>query len=157
MRLRLREDFLRLHRELRKTVLLVTHDIDEAILMGDRVAVMRAGSLVQYATPLELLTAPGDDGVANLLGAERGLRALGLIRAGDLALEPIGATPPGSTVAAGASAREALAALLADESQSATVRGGDGELLGLVTPAVIGRVLRTNSETTLAHIAEGTR
>jgi osmoprotectant transport system ATP-binding protein len=122
--------------------------------MGDHVAVMRSGSLVQYATPLELLMSPCDEGVAQLIGSERGLRALALVRTGDLPLEPLVGSPR-TIVAADATARETLATLLADEAQEAIVRGGDGEVLGLVTPAVIGRVLRSNSEQTLAHLAEG--
>ena len=56
---RLQNDFLRLHAEVRKTVIFVTHDIDEAIKMGDRIAILRDGELVQYGTPDEILADPG--------------------------------------------------------------------------------------------------
>jgi len=84
---RLQNEFLRLQAELRKTVLFVTHDIDEAIKMGDRVAVLRQGGvLAQYATPAELLMAPGDDFVEDFVGADRALKRLALMRVGDVDL-----------------------------------------------------------------------
>jgi len=86
VRERLQDEFLRIHHELGTTVLFVTHDIDEAIKMGDRVAVMRAGRLVQYAAPSELLTRPSDDFVARFVGADRGLKRLSLTTVGDVAL-----------------------------------------------------------------------
>jgi osmoprotectant transport system ATP-binding protein len=86
VRERLQDEFLRIHRELGMTVLFVTHDIDEAIKMGDRVAVMREGRLVQYASPEELLTRPADDFVARFVGADRGLKRLALTTVGDVAL-----------------------------------------------------------------------
>ena len=65
---RLQNDFLRLHRAVPKTVVFVSHDIDEAVKMADRIAVMRSGHLVQYATPAELLAQPADDFVADFVG-----------------------------------------------------------------------------------------
>ena len=66
---RLQNEFLRLHREIRKTVIFVTHDIDEAIKMGDRIAILREGGvLAQYATPDEILASPADEFVASLRG-----------------------------------------------------------------------------------------
>ena len=77
VRHRLQDEFLRLQRELGKTVVLVTHDIDEAVRMGDRVAVFAVGGrLAQYATPMELLARPADDFVADFVGSTRGLRRL---------------------------------------------------------------------------------
>ena len=77
VRVRLQDEFLRLQRELGKTVVLVTHDIDEAVRMGDRVAVFATGGrLAQYGTPAELLGHPADDFVADFVGATSGLRRL---------------------------------------------------------------------------------
>ncbi|HET7508454.1 MAG TPA: ATP-binding cassette domain-containing protein, partial [Solirubrobacterales bacterium] len=74
---RLQNEFLRLQAEIRKTVLFVTHDIDEAIKMGDRIAVMREGGRVeQYATPAELLMAPANEFVEDFVGADRALKRL---------------------------------------------------------------------------------
>ncbi|HET7591210.1 MAG TPA: ATP-binding cassette domain-containing protein [Solirubrobacterales bacterium] len=84
---RLQNEFLRLQAELRKTVLFVTHDIDEAIKMGDRIAVMREGGRVeQYATPAELLMAPANGFVEDFVGADRALKRLALMRVGDINL-----------------------------------------------------------------------
>ncbi len=84
VRERLQDEFLRIQERLGMTVLFVTHDIDEAIKMGDRVAVLRGGHLVQYAPPADLLEHPADDFVARFVGADRGLKRLSLIPVGDL-------------------------------------------------------------------------
>jgi osmoprotectant transport system ATP-binding protein len=84
---RLQNEFLRLQGEIQKTVLFVTHDIDEAIKMGDRVAVLKQGGrLAQYATPAELLMAPADDFVEDFVGADRALKRLALMRVRDIDL-----------------------------------------------------------------------
>ena len=77
---RLQNDFLRLHRAVPKTVVFVSHDIDEAVKMGDKVAVMREGRLLQFAPPAELLANPVDDFVADFVGADRALKSLSLTR-----------------------------------------------------------------------------
>ena len=84
---RLQNEFLRLQGEIRKTVLFVTHDIDEAIKMGDRVAILKQGGhLAQYATPAELLMAPADEFVEDFVGADRALKRLALMRVSDIDL-----------------------------------------------------------------------
>ena len=84
---RLQNEFLRLQSELRKTVLFVTHDVDEAIKMGDRVAVLKkGGQLAQFATPTELLMEPADDFVEDFVGADRALKRLALMRVRDVNL-----------------------------------------------------------------------
>jgi osmoprotectant transport system ATP-binding protein len=84
---RLQNEFLRLQRELRKTILFVTHDIDEAIKMGDRIAVLKeGGKLAQYATPSELLMSPADEFVEDFVGADRALKRLALLRVSDIDL-----------------------------------------------------------------------
>ena len=84
---RLQNEFLRLQAEIRKTVLFVTHDIDEAIKMGDRIAIMRKGGhLAQFATPAELLMAPADEFVEDFVGADRALKRLALMRVSDIDL-----------------------------------------------------------------------
>jgi osmoprotectant transport system ATP-binding protein len=84
---RLQNEFLRLQAEIRKTVLFVTHDIDEAIKIGDRIAVMREGGRVQqYATPAELLMAPANEFVEDFVGADRALKRLALMRVSDIDL-----------------------------------------------------------------------
>jgi osmoprotectant transport system ATP-binding protein len=84
---RLQNEFLRLQAEIRKTVLFVTHDIDEAIKMGDRIAIMREGGRVeQYATPAEVLMAPANEFVEDFVGADRALKRLALMRVRDISL-----------------------------------------------------------------------
>lgn len=84
-RSRIQDEFLRLQEEIRKTVIFVTHDIDEAIKMGDRIALLREGGvLAQYSSADELLGDPADDYVARFVGADRGLKRLSLRRVSEL-------------------------------------------------------------------------
>src|SRR6185312_10624140 len=85
---RLQNDFLRLHKQVRKTIIFVTHDIDEAIKMGDKIAIMRAGKLVQLATADDLLASPADEFVASFVGEDRGLKRLRVRTLRDLELDP---------------------------------------------------------------------
>jgi osmoprotectant transport system ATP-binding protein len=87
VRERLQNEFLRLQEQLAKTILFVTHDIDEAIKLCDLVAVFRDGGVVeQFATPAEILAAPASEFVARFVGADRGLKRLSLTRINDVEL-----------------------------------------------------------------------
>jgi osmoprotectant transport system ATP-binding protein len=102
VREQLQNEFLRLQAELHKTIVFVTHDIDEAIKLGDKVAVMRVGGhLAQLAPPAELLSRPADSFVAGFVGRDRGYRALGFAEAGELPLESETPVRLGETVRAG--------------------------------------------------------
>jgi len=79
-RARLQNEFLRIQERISKTIVFVTHDIDEAIKMGDTIAVMRDGKLIQHATPSDLLSAPADEFVSSLVGRNRSIKRLHLIR-----------------------------------------------------------------------------
>jgi len=122
---RLQNEFLRLQAEIRKTVLFVTHDIDEAIKMGDRIAILREGGHVaQYATPAEILMDPADEFVEDFVGADRALKRLALMRVGDINLweAPLArAGEPSAAVRARVESAEIPYALLVD---------GDGRPLG---------------------------
>jgi osmoprotectant transport system ATP-binding protein len=145
VRERLQNQFLELHRALAITVIFVTHDIDEAIKLGDRVAIMRAGKLVQYSPPGELLAHPANDFVAQFVGSDRGLKRLALLTVGGVELDPPGdpARLDGAPVLAPAqSLRDALAAMLASEAQVGLVKDGDRPV-GVLTLATIGKMLRT--------------
>jgi osmoprotectant transport system ATP-binding protein len=84
---RLQNEFLRLQANIKKTILFVTHDIDEAIKMGDRIAIMKQhGRVEQYATPAEILMAPANEFVEDFVGADRALKRLSLMRVGDINL-----------------------------------------------------------------------
>jgi osmoprotectant transport system ATP-binding protein len=100
VRAQLQDEFLRLQGELGKTIIFVTHDIDEAIKLGDRVAVLREGGrLAQYAPPQQLLADPADDFVASFVGRDRGFRSLSFLPAADQPLRPVGSVLVGATAA----------------------------------------------------------
>jgi osmoprotectant transport system ATP-binding protein len=97
---RLQNEFLRLQAEIRKTIVFVTHDIDEAIKMGDRIAILKEGGhLAQYAPPAELLMAPADEFVEQFVGADRALKRLALQRVRDVDLIKVAQIRAGEPVA----------------------------------------------------------
>jgi osmoprotectant transport system ATP-binding protein len=135
-RARLQDEFLRLHRELRKTVIFVTHDIDEAIKMGNRIAILREGGvLAQYATPDQLLAQPADEYVARFLGADRGLKRLALSTLADLKLGPLpdGSRANGLSAAASTNLRDALALMLTHGGRAVMAVDGEGQPLGVAS------------------------
>ncbi|MGH2946341.1 MAG: ABC transporter ATP-binding protein [Solirubrobacteraceae bacterium] len=122
---RLQNEFLRLQAELRKTVVFVTHDIDEAIKMGDRIAILQEGGiLAQYASPAELLTYPANPFVEDFVGADRALKRLSLQRVRDVDLwkAPL--------VRAGEPASQARAKLAQSEVPYPLLVDGDGRPVG---------------------------
>jgi osmoprotectant transport system ATP-binding protein len=127
---RLQNEFLRLQAEVRKTILFVTHDIDEAIKMGDRVAILREGGrLAQYATPAELLMAPADGFVEDFVGADRALKRLALLRVGDIDLWQAPLAFPGQATS------EVRAKLDGAEVPHALVVDGERRPLGWLSDA----------------------
>jgi osmoprotectant transport system ATP-binding protein len=130
---RLQDEFLRLQHDLRKTVVFVTHDVDEAIKVGDRIAILREGGrLAQYDTPERILEHPADDFVAEFVGRDRALKALALRTLGELPLRPVdGDGLP--RVSADTSIRDALSLLLAEQRDALVVMGPDGSPLGVAT------------------------
>ncbi|HEX6353612.1 ABC transporter ATP-binding protein [Actinophytocola sp.] len=113
----LQQQLLRLHSELNKTIVFVTHDIDEAIKLGDKVAVMRVGGrLAQYATPSELLAKPADDFVSTFVGRDRGYRALGFLAADGVPVGPV-ATAKVGTNAADAAPTDGWVVVVDDENR----------------------------------------
>ncbi len=122
---RLQNEFLRLQAEIGKTVLFVTHDIDEAIKMGDRIAIMREGGKVaQFATPAELLMDPADEFVEDFVGADRALKRLALMRVADIDLWKAPLAQVGQTTA------EVRAALEGAEVPYPLLVDGDRRPLG---------------------------
>jgi osmoprotectant transport system ATP-binding protein len=133
VRARLQDEFLRLQREVRKTVVFVTHDIDEAIKVGDRIAILRRGGrLAQYDTPETILKRPADEFVADFVGADRALKAMALHTLAELELRPAanGVRAPRTTTL-----RDALSLLIAEQADVLTVTDDDGRVLGSVTEA----------------------
>jgi osmoprotectant transport system ATP-binding protein len=145
VRLRLQDEFLRLQGELGVTVVFVTHDIDEAVRLGDRVAVFAAGGrLAQYDTPARLLGRPADDFVADFVGSTTGLRRLQVIPLDPAHVEPLDgvrAGDLGAAVDADCTLGEALAVLLRDDRGMVGVKQG-ARFIGVLTPNGIHRALR---------------
>jgi osmoprotectant transport system ATP-binding protein len=130
----LQEEFLRLHRAVRKTVLFVTHDIDEAIRVGDRIAILREGGvLVQYDTPDAILAVPANDFVARFVGLDRGLKRLSLRTLRDIQLERIDGRAAGPRAELSTSLRDALSLMLTSGSTHLLVVDGAGQLQGTVS------------------------
>jgi osmoprotectant transport system ATP-binding protein len=128
-RTRLQDEFLRLQERIGKTVLFVTHDVDEAIKMGDRIAVLREGGrLAQYSPPAELLARPADDFVRDFVGTDRALKRLALIPVSEVELaEPV-------TVRAGESPIEVMPRIAAVPSPHPLLIDGGGRPLGWLDP-----------------------
>jgi osmoprotectant transport system ATP-binding protein len=128
---RLQNDFLRLHRQVRKTVIFVTHDIDEALKMGDKIAIMRDGQLVQLGTADELLASPADEFVARFVGEDRGLKRLRVRTLAEVEFEPP-AAGDAPTVASDTSLHNALSKMLADGITQLNVADEQGRVVGSV-------------------------
>ena len=141
---RLQDEFRRIQAELGKTVVLVTHDIDEEIRMGDRVAVFETGGrLAQYATPAELLAHPVDEQVADFVGSG-GLRTLTVTRLSEGHLEPLDGVRGddlGAAIDLDSSLEDALATLLREDKAMIGVKKG-AQFVGVLTPAGVHRALR---------------
>jgi osmoprotectant transport system ATP-binding protein len=145
-RARLQDEFLGLQHRLRRTVVLVTHDIDEALRHGDRLAVLATGGrLEQYGTPAEVLARPATPFVADFVGAGRTLRRLDLLSAAEAIATTGSASPGGPSVPAGATLADAMAALLTGDTDAVRVVDA-GAILGLVTFGSIRAALRSNAE-----------
>ena len=132
----LQAELLGILRRLAKTVIFVTHDIDEAIRMGDLLAIMKEGRLVQCASPEALLSAPKDAFVADFVGADRALKRLTLTTAGEAAT-PTPAGPGAPVVSPATSLRDVLSLLLACGADAAAVVDAGGTSVGAVSLATI--------------------
>ncbi|MDQ4075920.1 MAG: ABC transporter ATP-binding protein [Chloroflexota bacterium] len=131
-RTRLQQELRALQQQLKKTILFVTHDVDEALLLADRILILRTGQIEQYAPPLEIVTNPANEFVAELIGAGDVFRRLSLLRV-DQAMEPLprGAIPS-ATISCNANLRDALARMLWEGEQQLTVLDERGEEVGLL-------------------------
>jgi len=140
-RTRLQKELLRIQGEIRKTIIFVTHDIDEAIMLGDRIAILREGGvLAQYDTPEEILAHPADDFAARFVGADRGLKRLSLTTLAEIELDP-----PNGVVSPSADGemtlRDALSLMLSEGSRSLSVTDG-GEQRGVLTLDRLSELLK---------------
>ncbi len=134
----LQSEIARIHRESRKTVVFVTHDMEEALKLASRIAVMDRGRLIQAGTPLEILAAPANDFVRDLVGQDEvGIRLLSVetvanrLRRGEAA--------PDQPIAATASLRQALSRMIAEGTDRLAVTDAEGRPIGALHLADIVR------------------
>jgi osmoprotectant transport system ATP-binding protein len=133
VRTRLQDEFRRLQQTVRKTVVLVTHDIDEAVRLGDRIAVLSEhGRLQQFAPPAELLSAPANDFVREFVGGDRGIKLLAVTAIPRERLRKDDSPEPAPVVAADATLQEALAVMLREGSNRVQVQS-NGTPEGILT------------------------
>ncbi len=138
---RLQNEFLRLQAEIRKTIVFVTHDIDEAIKMGDRIAILQVGGkLAQFATPSEILLHPANAFVEDFVGADRALKRLALMRVSDVPREALGSANGGPEIRDSALLRDALSDLLAHGELHGRVVDADGNALGTLTVETLAKM-----------------
>ena len=137
-RARLQDEFLKILQALKKTIVFVTHDIDEALKLGDRIAILRDGALVQYDTPAAILARPADAFVEAFVGSDRALKQLALVRADAASVPVVAPVPaPAQRIAGSASLRDALAAMLAAGVDSLAVVDDGGAVQGVLTLAAL--------------------
>ena len=149
---RLQDEFLELQRRVRKTVVLVTHDLEEAVRLADRVAILREGGhLEQYATPGEVLGSPATAFVADFVGDDRSLRRLAVVPLKNEDVDPVGDDEDvtrlldGPRVEVGSSLRDALVAIL--EAPGGVVLAVDAEdVVGVLRPESIHAAARRSLE-----------
>jgi osmoprotectant transport system ATP-binding protein len=142
VRVRLQDEFIRLQRTVRKTIVLVTHDLDEAVRLADRVAVLsQHGTLEQYATPVELLREPANAFVREFIGSDRGIKRLSVTEIDPKRLDPVGSVhgiASGPSVPSDANLADALAALLdGGRGWVAVTDRATGKPLGVLTATAI--------------------
>lgn len=144
---RLQNELLRLQEQLAKTILFVTHDVDEAIKMGDLLAVLQVGgALAQFGPPAEILANPASDFVARFVGADRGLKRLSLTRVADMALDeaPADYVPePGQPLLEPRTTlKDALSMMLDSDVSAGVVVDDEGRVIGLLSYERIAAALR---------------
>ncbi|MFJ9453260.1 MULTISPECIES: betaine/proline/choline family ABC transporter ATP-binding protein [unclassified Herbaspirillum] len=122
----IQNEFFQMQRQLRKTVIMVSHDIDEAIKLGDQVAIFRAGKLVQFDHPDTLLARPKDDFVSAFVGQDHTLKRLLLVRAGDAATTP-------STARPGLPLQDAMSLMDDQDARYLTITDNDNRALGYIS------------------------
>ncbi|MBA8876448.1 ABC transporter ATP-binding protein [Phyllobacterium myrsinacearum] len=131
-RTRLQDEFRQILQRVRKTVVLVTHDLDEAIRLGDRIAIMKSGRIVQYDTPDAILSHPADAFVENFVGIDRAIKRLSLFTVSNAMTtdKPRDGAHP---VAATSNLRDALALMVAANSDVLAVVDTAGAVTGRLT------------------------
>jgi osmoprotectant transport system ATP-binding protein len=143
---RLQDEFLRIQENIKKTIVFVTHDIDEAIKMGNKIAILKQGGiLAQYDTPETILAYPNSEFVASFVGTDRILKRLSLVRVGDIRLEPAnGEAEDLPRIDGNLNVRDALSEIIGSGSTKGVVER-DGEK-GLLTIDTIEKLSRARDD-----------
>ena len=143
---RLQDEFLRIQENIKKTIVFVTHDIDEAIKLGDKIAILKQGGiLAQYDTPENILARPDSEFVSSFVGADRVLKRLSLVRVGDMQLEPANGEAEGlPRIDGNLTVRDALSEIIGSGTTKGVVER-DGEK-GLLTIDAIEKLSRARDD-----------
>lgn len=146
IRTRLQEEFLQIQREVKKTILFVSHDIDEAVKMGDRIALFRGGKIMQYDRPEEILNHPKNDFVSEFIGNDRMLKSMSLYTVKDLidvcSLHPHVTSEDIKVIKENTSLRTAISLLLNQEADQLVIEDKHGNNMGSLTFDLINEFLR---------------
>ncbi|HEY6752942.1 MAG TPA: ATP-binding cassette domain-containing protein, partial [Rubrobacteraceae bacterium] len=138
---RLQDEFLRIQSEIKKTIVFVTHDIDEAIKMGDRIAILQQGGiLAQYDTPENILAAPNSEFVSSFVGTDRVLKRLSLLRVSDVDLDPPNGDGGLPRLNVRTNLRDALSTLIGAGVERGVVISDGDEVRGALTIDAIRRL-----------------
>ena len=156
---RLQQEFLNIQKEIKKTIVFVTHDIDEGIKMGDKIAILKEGGvLVQYDTPEKILAEPNSEFVESFVGGDRVLKRLSLTLVGDMPLEPAnGGTKDLPQIDAGWDLKDALSEIIGSGTDRGLVvddDGGNGGSRGTITLASIMKVSH-GSDASGSEVSDG--
>jgi osmoprotectant transport system ATP-binding protein len=146
---RLQNEFINIQRSMRKTVVFVTHDIDEAVLVGDRICLLKMqAAIAQYDTPENILTRPASEYVSEFLGRERLVRRMSVVRIDPATLDrPAGAPPPSEPhVQLSSNLTEAFAAALASPTEHAAVYDGERYVGTFTATSLLESLRRANAE-----------
>nr|WP_318539616.1 ABC transporter ATP-binding protein [Terribacillus saccharophilus] len=145
IRTHLQEEFLQIQKELKKTILFVSHDIDEAVKMADKIALLKGGKMMQYAEPARMLNKPANSFVAEFVGQDRVLKSMSLYTVRDLAnaltLKPVIESPDSQNINENLSLRVAISKILNQEADQLIVENDNGTRKGSITLDLIEQFL----------------
>ncbi|QXE01332.1 ABC transporter ATP-binding protein [Terribacillus sp. DMT04] len=145
IRTHLQEEFLQIQKELKKTILFVSHDIDEAVKMADKIALLKGGQMMQYAEPARMLNKPANSFVAEFVGQDRVLKSMSLYTVKDLAtaltLKPVSESLEAQNINENLSLRVAISKLLNQEADQLIVENNNGTNKGSITLDLIEQFL----------------
>lgn len=145
IRTRLQEELLQIQKEVKKTILFVSHDIDEAVKMGDKIALIRDGKLIQYDSPKEILLRPKHEFVSEFVGQDRTLKSMALYTVKNLSdslqLQPISESQDYKAINENTTLRVAMSILLNHEAEQLVVEDKNGKKKGILTLGLIEQFL----------------